>query len=40
MGLWFILSLAAQEITVTNYTGAARDCVKKLIQAVGAKFTL
>ncbi|OAX40254.1 hypothetical protein K503DRAFT_714884 [Rhizopogon vinicolor AM-OR11-026] len=27
------------EITVTNYTGAARDYLKKLIQVMGAKFT-
>jgi hypothetical protein len=32
-------SLIAQEITVTNYTGAARDYLKKLIQVMGAKFT-
>ncbi|KAG1767131.1 hypothetical protein EDD22DRAFT_876793 [Suillus occidentalis] len=27
------------EITVTNYSGAARDYLKKLIQVMGAKFT-
>ncbi|KAG2097274.1 uncharacterized protein F5147DRAFT_583688 [Suillus discolor] len=27
------------EITVTNYTGAARDYLKKLIQVMGARFT-
>ncbi|KAG1837309.1 hypothetical protein DFJ58DRAFT_816048 [Suillus subalutaceus] len=27
------------EITVTNYTGAARDYLKKLIQIMGARFT-
>ena len=28
-----------QEISVTNYTGAARDYLKRLIALVGAKFT-
>lgn len=28
-----------QEISVTNYTGAARDYLKRLIVLVGAKFT-
>lgn len=28
-----------QEITITNYTGEAREYLKKLIQAMGAKFT-
>jgi hypothetical protein len=37
--LWFIFSLATQEITVTNYSGAARDYLKKLIQVMGARFT-
>ena len=30
---------AAQEITVTNYTGDARDYLKKLIGLMGATFT-
>lgn len=28
-----------QEITVTNYTGEAREYLKRLIQVMGAKFT-
>lgn len=28
-----------QEISVTNYTGAARDYLKRLIGLIGAKFT-
>lgn len=35
----FMYSLTVQEITVTNYTGAARDYLKKLIQVMGGKFT-
>jgi hypothetical protein len=30
---------AVQEITVTNYTGDARDYLKKLIGLMGATFT-
>lgn len=29
----------AQEITVTNYTGDAREYLKKLIEAMGGTFT-
>ena len=28
-----------QEVTVTNYTGAARDYLKKLVALMGANYT-
>ena len=34
-----VLIGALQEISITNYTGAARDYLKRLITLVGAKFT-
>ncbi|KAH7922021.1 hypothetical protein BV22DRAFT_1121771 [Leucogyrophana mollusca] len=43
--LWYpvprngIKGLRGVEITITNYTGAARDYLKKLISLMGAKFT-
>ena len=33
------LMLCLQEITVTNYTGEAREYIKRIITAMGAKFT-
>jgi len=34
-----VLILCLQEITVTNYTGEAREYIKRIITAMGAKFT-
>jgi hypothetical protein len=38
-GSFSYLPLRKSKITVINYTGAARDYLKKLIQVMGAKFT-
>lgn len=34
-----LLKIDFQEITVTNYTGEAREYIKRLITAMGATFT-
>ena len=36
---WTVMLTTSQEITVTNYTGEAREYLKKLITAMGATFT-
>ena len=37
--IWTLMLTTSQEITVTNYTGEAREYLKKLITAMGATFT-
>ena len=37
--VWTVMLTTSQEITVTNYTGEAREYLKKLITAMGATFT-
>jgi mediator of DNA damage checkpoint protein 1 len=40
--LWLpslLLTTGSQEITITNYTGAAREYLKRMIQVMGGKFT-
>ena len=37
--IWTVMLTTSQEITVTNYTGEAREYLKKLITAMGATFT-
>ena len=37
--IWRRMLTTSQEITVTNYTGEAREYLKKLITAMGATFT-
>ena len=37
--IWTLILTTSQEITVTNYTGEAREHLKKLITAMGVTFT-